>query len=113
MLICGVALLQPLSSITVTVYWPAGTVKLACAWNGSVLNAYCKTPVPPLALTVIFPLLMPLHGTFCWLLTLIFRAAGIVTVKFALEVLPLLSLAHAVWPPAARLSKVLMLKKLT
>ena len=100
---CAVVL-QPLSSVTVTVNVPEPTpliVALFC--TGTVFQEYEYGAVPPVAFAVALPSVAPKQLTFCWAaMDALSAIAGCMMIAVAVAVQPLSSVIVQVHVPAAR-----------
>jgi hypothetical protein len=88
---------QPLLSVTVTVYRPAGrAVAVMAVCIGELFHEYVYGAVPPAGIAVAVPVELPKQFTLVWLVVAVSAAAGWVTVAFAVVVHPLLSVTVTV-----------------
>src|SRR5207247_1704738 len=99
---------QPLASLTVTMYVPAPRLVAVDPFcTGLVFHENVLLPVPPLALAVALPLVPPKQSTLtCALMLEIDAVSGCVMVALAVAVQPLASLTVTMYVPAPRLVAV-------
>ena len=89
--------IQPLASVTVTVYVPAlSPVAVGVVCTGVVFHEYVYGAVPPVAFTVAVPLFPPLHNTFVEPATTALSTGGCVILTDAVPVQPLESVTVTV-----------------
>src|SRR5947208_1871115 len=99
---------QPLASLTVTMYVPAPRlVAVEPFCTGLVFHENVLLPLPPLALAVALPLVPPKQSTLtCALMLALNAVSGCVMVALAVAVQPLASLTVTMYVPAPRLVAV-------